>query len=146
MNPPRVSIYFFILYPNRKKVKTISVSTCRKERICIILYNIAATKTEVGDYEGIYACFSCMKEPDAMSLHKLAICCEGLGRREEALAALDKAEMAESNIPLKNEMCVLVRYRLEHPNHLGDPAYRKCMMDTYYKAECPFWMRLRKAL
>ena len=119
------------MYRHSRIAERLAGALGNQDLIDGIQYNIAATKTEFGDYEGAYAYFSCMKEPDAMSLHKLAICCEGLGRREEALAALDKAKMAESNIPLKNEMCAVVRYRLEHLDHLGDPAYGKLLMDTY---------------
>ena len=34
-----------------------------------------------------------------MELHKLAVCCEGLGRTREALDALDRAEPAPEEYP-----------------------------------------------
>ena len=54
-----------------------------------IRYNRAATALETGDYESAYRYFSALEEPTAMALHKLAICCEKLGRRDEAFSALD---------------------------------------------------------
>lgn len=101
----------------------------------VIHYNIAATKVEYGDYEGAYAYFADLKEPDALALHKLAVCCEELGRKEEALAALNQAEEMESVVTLKNEMCELVRYRLEHQDYLHDPAYGEFLLHTYEKIE-----------
>ena len=56
-----------------------------------IRYNDAATKIECGDFAAAYAYFSALEETDAMSLHKLAVCCEALGRRDEALTALARA-------------------------------------------------------
>lgn len=101
----------------------------------VIHYNIAATKAEYGDYKGAYAYFSALEEPDALALHKLAVCCEALGRTEEALAALDRAENLESGTALKTQMCELVRYRLEHPSYLHDPAYGELLMNTYERIE-----------
>ncbi len=101
----------------------------------VIHYNIAATKAEYGDYEGAYAYFSALEEPDALALHKLAVCCEALGRKEEALAALKRAEDMESDVILKNEMCGLVRYRLEHQEYLHDPSYGEILLHTYERIE-----------
>ena len=61
-----------------------------------------------------------------MSLHKLAICCEALGRRDEALAALTRAEamLPEDEVYApERQMLALVRYRLEHPKYLHDERY-----------------------
>ena len=70
-----------------------------------------------------------------MALHKLAVCCEELGKKEEALAALSRAESLESYVMLKNEMCALVRYRLEHPDYLHDASYGEILLDTYNRIE-----------
>ena len=43
-----------------------------------IRYNDAATKIECGDFAAAYAYFAALEEPDAMSLHKLAVCCEAM--------------------------------------------------------------------
>lgn len=94
-------------------------------------YNIAATKAEFGDFEGAYGYFSALKSPDTLDLHKLAVCCEALGKTEEALSALDRADRSETQIPLEKEMCDLVRYRLEHPDYLQDEHYGELLMNTF---------------
>lgn len=96
-------------------------------------YNVAATKAGLGDYEGAYTYFANLVEPGAMDLHKLAVCCEALGKTEEAIAALDRAESLEPHIPLEKEICKLVRYRLEHQDYLHDTDYGELLMGTYEK-------------
>lgn len=102
-------------------------------------YNIAATKAGFGDYEGAYAFFSGLKSPGIMDLHKLAVCCEALGKIQEAAYALDRADEMEPRIPLEKEMCALVRYRLEHQDYLHDTVYGQLLMDAYdrIKKELP---------
>lgn len=92
-------------------------------------YNIAATRMEKGDYSSSYSYFSRIANPTVMDLHKLAICCEMLEKRQEAFAAVNAAEQAAEG--LEREMCALVRYRLEHPEYLQDTAYGKMLMDTF---------------
>ena len=58
----------------------------------VIGYNTASTWLEAGRYEDAYEWFSVQERPTMMSLHKLAICCEKTGRREEALCALERAK------------------------------------------------------
>lgn len=61
-----------------------------------------------------------------MALHKLARCCEALGKTEEALSALDRAERAKAVYPEREfalEICGLVRYRLTHEGYIHDPVY-----------------------
>lgn len=99
-----------------------------------ISYNRAATALETGGYESAYKYFSAVREPRLMDLHKLAICCEKLGRREEALAALDAAEAAEETyIPaeLAGAMLRLVRCRLENPDYLHDADYGAALLDCF---------------
>ena len=50
-------------------------------------------------------------------------------------SALKRASELESDISLKNEMCELVRYRLEHPDYLHDPAYGEILLNTYEQIE-----------
>ena len=91
-----------------------------------IRYNLAATQMQLHRYQEAYGYFSGVELPTVMDLHKLAICCEGLGRREEALAALDRAEEAECPHPdreLAMLMCRVVRYRLDHPDYLKEERY-----------------------
>ena len=97
-----------------------------------IRYNEAATKIECGDFAAAYAYFAALEEPDAMSLHKLAVCCEALGRRDEALAALARAEAMlpedEAHAP---ERQMLVRYRVETPDYLRDERYGTLLTDCF---------------
>lgn len=92
-----------------------------------IRYNIAATQIEQGRYEEAYGYFCRLENPNVMALHKLAVCCEKLGRPREALAALDRAAAAPPAAgiepALAQRLCGLVRYRLEHPAYLQDAAY-----------------------
>ena len=104
------------------------------EMLTTIRYNRAATALETGDYESAYKYFSTLEEPSAMALHKLAICCEKLGLRDEALAALDKAEAEENtHMPagLAGEMLSLVRRRLENPDYLHDADYGAALLDCF---------------
>ena len=99
-----------------------------------IRYNRAATALETGGYESAYKYFSALEAPTAMALHKLAICCEKLGLRDEALAALDKAEAEENtHMPagLAGEMLSLVRRRLENPDYLRDADYGAALLDCF---------------
>lgn len=99
-----------------------------------IRYNDAATKIECGDFAAAYAYFSALEETDAMSLHKLAVCCEALGRRDEALAALARAEEmlpeGEAHAP-ERQMLALVRCRLETPDYLHDERYGELLTNCF---------------
>lgn len=104
------------------------------EMLTTIRYNRAATALETGDYESAYKYFSALEAPTAMALHKLAICCEKLGLRDEALAALDKAEAEENtHMPagLAGEMLSLVRRRLENPDYLRDADYGAALLSCF---------------
>lgn len=107
-----------------------------------IRYNLASTQMQFGRYQEAYGYFSRVEAPSIMDLHKLAICCEGLGRGQEALAALDRAEQADSQMPhreLALTMCHVVRYRLEHPDYLKDETYGAMLVDcmTRLRNELP---------
>lgn len=121
------------------------------ERLAIVLndgsaladirYNTASTRLELGDVLQSYETFSRMEQYSAMALHKLAICCEKLGKIDEAFSALCRAEEMPCGHPpedLKLAMCALVRYRLEHPDYLNDPYYGSLLTSTF--------RRLRKEL
>lgn len=99
-----------------------------------IAYNRAAVCLETGDYAKAYAYFSEHAQNDKMHLQKLALCCEGLGRRDEALAALDRAHEAPCEAveeALAARMCDLVRFRLEHPDYLSNPAYGEALLGCF---------------
>lgn len=127
------------MYRHSRIAERLGYALGEDELINVIQYNIAATKTEYGDYESAYDYFSALQKPEAQALHKLAVCCEALGKKEEALDALNRAEKLEADFPLKGEMCELVRYRLEHPGYLHDPAYGELLLRTYerIKKELP---------
>ena len=89
-------------------------------------YNTASAWIEAGRYEDAYTWFSGQKQPTLLSLHKLAVCCEKTGRREEALCALKKADCIGADEPehsLTLQLLRLVRYRLEHPDYLSRDEY-----------------------
>ena len=89
-------------------------------------YNTASAWIEAGRYEDAYTWFSGQKQPTLLSLHKLAVCCEKTGRREEALCALKKADCIGADEPehsLTLQLLHLVRYRLEHPDYLSRDEY-----------------------
>lgn len=98
-------------------------------------YNIAATRLEAGNYSEAYDSLNSLDDPDALSLHKLAICCEKLGKIDEAFYALDRAESLYSDASLRSgsvkAMCDIVRYRLEHEDHLNDPIYGKMLLEFF---------------
>ena len=99
-----------------------------------IRYNDAATKIECGDFAAAYAYFAALEKPDAMSLNKLAVCCEALGRRDEALAALARAGAmlpeGEAHAP-ERQMLALVRCRLETPDYLHDERYGELLTNCF---------------
>ena len=118
----------------------------RDEILRGIDYNLASSHLECGDTAAAYGYFSALTAPGIMDLHKLAICCEKLGRRQEALAALDKTAF----IPFRAEteavsaenvrwMLALVRYRLEHPGYLQEESYGKLLLKGFanFQKEAP---------
>ena len=96
------------------------------EALETIRYNTASGQIEHGEYREAYAYFSKLEHAGVMSLHKLAICCEKLGKKEEALEVLYKAEQMEPEYPdkvLARQMCQVVRYRLMHEDYLEQEVY-----------------------
>ena len=97
-------------------------------------YNTASAWIETGRYEEAYTWFSGQEQPTLMALHKLAICCEKTGRREEALRALTRAEamdIDEIDRVLALRLLQLVRYRLEHPDYLTRNEYGTLLLDSF---------------
>lgn len=97
-------------------------------------YNTASVQLEKGQHEKAYAYFSGVENPGIMHLHKLAICCEKLGKREEALQALKKAEgmeMTETPHELGKMMLDIVAYRLQHPDYLKEEAYGEMLLSCF---------------
>src|SRR5699024_7543260 len=101
-----------------------------------IEYNRAATALELGRAQEAYDALIRLGAESAMELHKLAVACELLGKREEALAALERAEDPTTPSPepareLAPRICGLVRYRLEHPDYLERPEYGAELMELF---------------
>lgn len=98
-------------------------------------YNLAATKIEIGDFIGAYEYFSKVENPSAPSLHKLAVCCEKLGKKEEALAAIEaeKTSFAENEKlkVLADRACGLIKFRLENEDYLSSSEYGKVLLDFF---------------
>lgn len=93
-------------------------------------YNIAATQLELGQPEKALLYFSTLPHPSLLDLHKLAICHEQLGHREQALTAVQQAELLSSG-EIERQMLALVRYRLEHPGYLHDSTYGTQLLDCF---------------
>lgn len=55
-------------------------------------YNVASTQLELGQPEKALPYFASLPRPGFLDLHKLAICHEQLGHREQALTAVQQAE------------------------------------------------------
>lgn len=105
-----------------------------QDSIRVMQYNEASTQIETGQYAEAYRYFSVEDTPTVMGLHKLAICCEKLGRREEALTALDRAEKLPSEYPetaLAHRMCALVRFRLERADYLHCAEYGEALLSVF---------------
>lgn len=97
-------------------------------------YNTASAWIEAGRYEEAHAWFSAQAQPSLMTLHKLAICCEKTGRRDEALLALDRAEVMQTDEldqALALRLLRLVRYRLEHADYLARDEYGLLLMECF---------------
>lgn len=104
--------------------------------IAAIDYNTASVQLEKGQYETAYQYFCSAGDESMMHLHKLAICCEKLGKTEEALAALEKADAMESESPptdLARMMCRLVLYRLRHPDYLKEEEYGELLLSCFQR-------------
>ncbi len=99
-----------------------------------IRYNIAATNLERGNVQEAYAFFSEQPEKNVMSLHKYAICCERLGKIEEAHKALDAVENAPCPYPdraLALQLCELIRFRLTNKDYLHCSDYGDLLLSSF---------------
>lgn len=98
-----------------------------------IAYNIATSHLERGQCEPFLAYFETLEQPDGIDLHKLALCYEKLGRKDEALAALDAADELSSSLPenVLSKMCELVRLRLTDPDYLDSSTYGEALLNCF---------------
>jgi len=94
----------------------------------------------MGMYKEAYEYYRSLEQPYALALHKLAVCQEKLGMKEDALRTLDRVKENQQIFfncsdypgwPWIERMCALVRYRLEHPAYLRDPVYGEMLLSAY---------------
>ncbi len=115
--------------------KRIAAELSEPDLIETVDYNFAATKIEAGDFSGAYDYFSNLSEPSAPSLHKLAVCCEKLGRKEEALSAIEKEKEAKAETEelkkIADEACEIIKFRLENENYLSDADHGKMLLEFF---------------
>ena len=143
-----------------KIAKRLALELGEKDFAETVDYNFAATKIETGDFAGAYDYFSKAENPTAPSLHKLAVCCEKLGKTNEALAAIaaEKSAPAEAEEfkALADKACELIKFRLENKDYLSSAEYgnmllaffdlcRKEMPIGYAKFHLPWVMEWYKA-
>lgn len=137
-------VYMGNCYCNQVDLENMSVHYRIAERLARALgdenilseirYNTAAAQIESGRFTEAYAYFTAIQKPRMMDLHKLSVCCEKLGKKEEALDALGKAAKMESDYPpteLARRMCRLVRFRLEYEDYLCRPEYGKALLAVF---------------
>ncbi|MEA5051541.1 MAG: helix-turn-helix transcriptional regulator [Oscillospiraceae bacterium] len=114
--------------------RRLAAALGRADTIRVIEYNTASSQLEAGDPAAACRYFASLADPGVMELHKLAVCCEKLGRKDEALRALDAADATAVDFPpepLARAMCRLVRMRLENSGWLRDPAYGALLLSCF---------------
>ena len=116
-----------------KAAQRLARVTDEWENLELIDYNIASTYIELGEYQKAYDYFSNLREYNRLCLHKLAICCELLGKKDEALAALNRAGELEDGSPCQVEakMCRVVRLRLMREDYLDREEYGEVLMEVF---------------
>ena len=137
-------LYMGNCYCNQVDLENMSAHYRIAERLALALgdenilwdirYNTAAAQIEGGWFTEAYAYFAALQEPRMMDLHKLAICCEKLGKQEEALEVLTRTTEMASDYPpteLARRMCSLVRFRLEHEDYLHRPEYGEALLSVF---------------
>ena len=120
--------------PHYTAARRLAQALGEQELLDSIAYNTAAVQIERGQFEEAYGYFSALDDPGVLALHKLAICCEKTGRTAEALAALERAEAAETaqqRSEAVEKMLAVVRFRLAHPDYLHCDAYGSLLLDCF---------------
>ena len=120
--------------PHYAAARRLAQALGEQELLDSIAYNTAAVQIERGQFEEAYGYFSALNDPGVLALHKLAICCEKTGRTTEALAALERAEAAETaeqRSEAVEKMLAVVRFRLAHPDYLHCDEYGAALLDCF---------------
>lgn len=118
-----------LMHSHYTAAKRMARSLGETEVLRAIEYNEASTAVECGDYERGYAYFSGLEKLSVLDAHKLAICCEKMGRPVEALTMLNVVR--EDAQGIEKKMCDLVRFRLKNRDYLHDSEYGKLLLDTF---------------
>jgi len=138
-------LYISTCYSNVGDIDAMEYHGTIAKRLALVLgenslaetidYNYFATRMEKEEYKEAYDYFSKISSHGAFSLHKLAICCEKLGKVEEAFLALEKEKTAEADTEemkaLADKACELVEYRLLHADYLSCADYGKKLLDYF---------------
>lgn len=127
---------FFSMERHYKSAKRLAIALNDLDSLSGIEYNTASACLETGQCERALSYFESLKDPDGISLHKLALCYEKLGRKREALAALKRACTANKKHPQLPEnilfkMCELIRLRLETPDYLDCEPYGNALFECF---------------
>lgn len=112
-----------------------------------IAYNQATTELQMGLTQE--ALHHLLEYPwnEALYFHKLAICYERLGQKELARETLDQAQEAPlGELPcdppqareIFDQMCSLIRFRLDYPRYLQEPEYGKVLHSCVRSLEQQF--------
>lgn len=131
-----LNLHEFTLCKIHYKVAERLAKILKDETTTVTLrYNLAATALEIGQDQEAYDVLRTLPKDSVNTLHKLAVACEKLGYREEALEALAQAERILDNKAadrlLFQQMCELVRYRLEHPGYLRENDYGELLLRLF---------------
>ena len=119
----------------------------RRVTLVEIAYNQATTELQMGLTQE--ALRHLLEHPwnEALYFHKLAICYERLGQEKLARVALDRAlEAPLGDLPcdppqareIFEQMCGLVRFRLDHKGYLQEPEYGKALHSCVRSMEQQF--------
>lgn len=126
----------------------------RMDDVQAISYNLAVA--EMNNQRPELALRHLLEHPwnEGVYYHKMALCYERLGRREEALTALDKAAAAPlGELPgdpaavqaVFAQMCQLVRFRLDDPNYLKNQDYGDLLISCVQRLGALFHMNFVRA-
>ena len=118
-----------------KVANRLAKATKNEELLHSLAYNTAATQLELGQVQQAYDYFSIQENPTTNVLHKLAVCCEKLGKAQEAYAALaqvDTAPFAYPDKPFWLKVCEPVRYRLDHSDYLKHEEYGAMLLSCFH--------------
>ena len=119
----------------------------RRVTLVEIAYNQATTELQMGLTQE--ALRHLLEHPwnEALYFHKLAICYERLGQEKLARVALDRAlEAPLGDLPcdppqareIFEQMCGLIRFRLDHKGYLQEPEYGKALHSCVRSMEQQF--------